>query len=86
MAPMNEREHLADPSDIATEYEMRTTEAAIKRAAGKVKRQQERLADGSYEFLDCDSCGLDIGQGRLDAAPMNKLCVFCAGRRERGLN
>lgn len=78
-----EREHLSDPIDVATNNSMMAVEVAIKEVSSRARRQQERRVDGTYEFLFCESCDLKIEEGRLDAAPMNLLCVFCASKRER---
>jgi RNA polymerase-binding transcription factor len=41
----------------------------------------ERLADGSYGI--CESCGLDIGEERLEVMPFTRLCRDCQQDQER---
>src|ERR1700689_2819085 len=41
----------------------------------------ERLDDGSYG--GCESCGLEIGEERLEAMPFSRLCRDCQQDQER---
>jgi DnaK suppressor protein len=41
----------------------------------------ERVADGSYGL--CESCGLEIGEERLEALPFTRLCRDCQQDMER---
>ena len=41
----------------------------------------ERLDDGSYGV--CESCGLEIGEERLEAMPFSRLCRDCQQDQER---
>ena len=41
----------------------------------------ERLDDGSYGV--CESCGLEIGEERLEAMPFSRLCRDCQQEQER---
>ncbi len=41
----------------------------------------ERIADGSYGV--CESCGLEIGEERLEALPFTRLCRDCQQDLER---
>ncbi|MGO9056337.1 MAG: TraR/DksA family transcriptional regulator [Candidatus Binataceae bacterium] len=40
-----------------------------------------RIADGSYGV--CESCGLEIGEERLEALPFTRLCRDCQQDQER---
>jgi DnaK suppressor protein len=41
----------------------------------------QRIADGSYGV--CESCGLEIGEERLEALPFTRLCRDCQQDMER---
>lgn len=41
----------------------------------------ERISDGSYGV--CESCGLEIGEERLEALPFTRLCRDCQQDMER---
>lgn len=36
-----------------------------------------------WATTECDECGSDIGEGRLNAAIRNRLCIHCANVEER---
>lgn len=76
-------EVLADFLDVASAIEARARASAIAEVQSKVKPQQLPRADGTYEFLDCDECGNEIGLGRLAVAAKNRWCVHCASAKER---
>jgi len=40
-----------------------------------------RIGDGSYGL--CESCELDIAEGRLEALPFTRLCINCQAEREK---
>ncbi|HET7326154.1 MAG TPA: TraR/DksA C4-type zinc finger protein [Nocardioidaceae bacterium] len=44
-----------------------------------VQRAQAKLDEGSYG--ECDTCGRDIGAGRLEVRPWASSCVSCAAQR-----
>lgn len=76
-------ERTPDVSDQASRVE---EEAAMHRAiehARKMRREQEPRADGTYEFLDCDDCGGEIGLDRIEVSIQNRLCWGCATIREK---
>ena len=68
-----------DPNDRATQesefsLELRTRDRERK----LIKKIDESLKDieaGDYGF--CESCGVDIGVGRLEARPTAVLCIDC---------
>ena len=76
-------EKITDVSDQATDQEHRALAFHLAEARKKAKRQQEPRDDGTYEVTDCDDCGDEIGQGRLMASIMNRLCIYCATAREK---
>jgi DnaK suppressor protein len=48
---------------------------------GAIEDALERIADGSYGV--CESCGLEIGEERLEALPFTRLCRDCQQDQER---
>jgi RNA polymerase-binding transcription factor DksA len=74
---------LSDILDRASAIEMEATENAISDVRRHCKPQQLPRADGTYEFVDCEGCGLEIGEGRLKVAIRNLYCIHCAERMER---
>ncbi len=68
-----------DPNDRATQesefsLELRTRDRERK----LIKKIDESLKDiesGDYGY--CESCGIDIGVGRLEARPTAVLCIDC---------
>lgn len=75
-------ERLTDVSDIASEQEFRANAEALRQAKLAAKPQQCAGADGLFPFPDCDDCGEEIGEERLRVAIKNRLCIYCANRRE----
>ncbi len=47
----------------------------------RTERALQKLAEGSYGR--CDSCGAEIPEGRLHAAPASSLCIECARKAGR---
>jgi RNA polymerase-binding transcription factor DksA len=78
-----EREKLTDKNDVATEAETHARDSALGEIRRKARPQQLPRKDGTFEFTDCDDCGGEIGEGRLRVAAMNRICIFCATKRER---
>jgi DnaK suppressor protein len=48
---------------------------------GAIEDALERISDGSYGV--CESCGLEIGEERLEALPFTRLCRDCQQDMER---
>ncbi len=48
---------------------------------GAIDDALQRIADGSYGV--CESCGLEIGEERLEALPFTRLCRDCQQDQER---
>jgi DnaK suppressor protein len=49
--------------------------------SGAIDDALQRIADGSYGV--CESCGLEIGEERLEALPFTRLCRDCQQDQER---
>jgi len=47
----------------------------------KIERSLEKIEQGSYG--ECESCGNEIGVGRLRARPVASLCIDCKEEQER---
>jgi DnaK suppressor protein len=48
---------------------------------GAIDDALQRIGDGSYGI--CESCGLEIGEERLEALPFTRLCRDCQQDQER---
>ncbi len=74
-----------DAYDLASEERDREIKFILSdRERSKIKEIDDalaRLADNSYGI--CESCGLEIGEERLDALPFTRLCRDCQQDRER---
>lgn len=82
LADMEEKS--PDPSDRATFEEgrdylirLRSRESRLIR---KINEALERIADGSYGI--CETCGQEIGSGRMQARPVTTYCIECKTRME----
>lgn len=74
---------LTDVVDIAALTEARERDTSLAEVQRRARPQQAPRSDGTYEVTDCEDCGDQIGEARLRVAVMNRLCVYCAARRER---
>ncbi len=68
-----------DPTDRASQeadmsIELRNRDRE-RRLIRKIDESISRLETGSYGF--CESCGVEIGLGRLEARPTATLCLDC---------
>ena len=68
-----------DPTDRASQetdmsIELRNRDRE-RRLIRKIEESIARLEMGSYGF--CESCGIEIGLGRLEARPTATLCLDC---------
>jgi len=74
-----------DAYDLASEERDREIDFILSdRERAKIKEIDDalaRLAIDSYGI--CESCGLEIGEERLDALPFTRLCRDCQQDRER---
>jgi DnaK suppressor protein len=74
-----------DTYDLASEERDREINFILSdRERVKIKQIDDalaRMAEGSYGV--CESCGLEIGQERLEAMPFTRLCRDCQQDMER---
>src|SRR5438552_1684982 len=74
-----------DTYDLASEERDREINFILSdRGRNKVKHIDDalqRMDEGSYGM--CDSCGLEIGEERLEAMPFTRLCRDCQQEQER---
>ena len=74
-----------DTYDLGSEERDREINFILSdRERAKIKEIDDamaRLADSSYGI--CESCGLEIGEERLDALPFTRVCRDCQQDRER---
>ncbi|HKN07901.1 MAG TPA: TraR/DksA family transcriptional regulator [Pseudomonadota bacterium] len=74
-----------DTYDLASEERDREINFILSdRGRAKIKQIDdalERLDEGSYGV--CDSCGLEIGEERMEAMPFTRLCRDCQQDQER---
>lgn len=74
-----------DPNDRATQESDRSFELRIRdrerKLINKIKEALERIDEGSFGV--CDTCGEEIGEGRLKARPVTTLCIDCKMEQER---
>jgi DnaK suppressor protein len=74
-----------DTYDLASEERDREINFILSdRERAKLKQTDdalERLDDSTYGV--CESCGLDIGEERLEAMPFTRLCRDCQQDQER---
>ena len=68
-----------DPNDRATQeeefsLELRTRDRERK-LIKKINEAQKRIDDLEYGY--CETCGVEIGVGRLEARPTAELCIDC---------
>jgi len=82
LADMEEKS--PDPSDRASFEEGRDYLIRIRsresRLIRKINEALERIEDGSYGV--CETCGEEIGIGRLQARPVATHCIECKTRME----
>ncbi len=88
-ANRSEREGLKDEGmdtyDLASEERDREISFILsdreRAKIGSIEDALARIADGSYGV--CESCGLEIGEERLEALPFTRLCRDCQQDMER---
>ncbi|MBF0548895.1 MAG: RNA polymerase-binding protein DksA [Deltaproteobacteria bacterium] len=78
------KESFPDPTDRASLESDRNFTLRIRdrerKLINKIKDALERIENGTFGI--CDSCGDEIGIGRLKARPVTTLCVDCKTRQE----
>jgi DnaK suppressor protein len=71
-------EHDPEGSTIAFERsQLATLIAQARERLDELDAARQRLADGSYHV--CERCGGPIAEARLEARPVARTCVSCAG-------
>ena len=74
------QEHSGDSAEQAQERENDEVVDAIgnetRQSLHAIQVALDKIADGTYG--ECEKCGADIGEGRLQAIPEAALCVNCA--------
>lgn len=74
-----------DTYDLASEERDREINSILSdRERAKIKQIDdvfERMEEGSYG--ECESCGLEIAEERLEAMPFTRLCRDCQQDQER---
>ncbi len=78
-------EHLADPTDIATQesdlgFELRLRDRERK-LLKKIDKALKKIEEGSYGI--CEACGEEIEEKRLEARPEATLCIRCKREQEK---
>lgn len=71
-----------DPEGATIAFERSQVDALIRQArAGltEIEAALERLDAGTYGT--CERCGGPIGEGRLEARPVARLCITCASQQ-----
>ena len=84
-------EKVADMADAASQSEELLITLNIheeaKRNLAQISASLRRIESGDFGY--CVKCGVEIGQGRLNARPNSSECITCAQLqeiREKGIN
>jgi RNA polymerase-binding transcription factor DksA len=75
------KDKLTDPLDVAAEQEQSFRAESERQIREQVKRLQYKNEDGTWPEPDCEECGYEIGEGRLEATG-SKTCIKCATAKE----
>jgi DnaK suppressor protein len=74
-----------DPEGATIAFERSQVQALVRQASehlAEIEAALERVGAGTYGT--CEDCGRPIGEGRLEARPVARTCISCAGKpRER---
>ncbi len=74
-----------DPEGATIAFERSQVQALVRQARehlAEIAAALERVDAGTYGI--CEDCGRPIGEGRLEARPVARTCISCAGKpRER---
>jgi len=73
-----------DPEGATIAFERSQVSSLVEQAREhlrEVAAAERRVQDGTYGV--CEVCGEAIGAGRLEARPVARTCVRCAGSRPR---
>lgn len=71
--------HISDPVDRASQEEEFSLELRTRDRERKLIKKIQEAIDriDSKEYGFCESCGAEIGIGRLEARPTAELCIDC---------
>src|SRR5687768_11948507 len=73
-------ENFADSGQVAAEQgENRALVGQLEETLMEVERALAKLDDGKYG--ECEICGKDIGEARLEAMPATRYCIDCASHK-----
>jgi len=80
-----DRDDFPDEMDVALAESSLSFTGQIRererRLLNKIEKSLEKIEQGSYG--ECESCGDEIGVGRLRARPVASLCIDCKDEQER---
>jgi len=80
-----DRDDFPDEMDVALAESSLSFTGQIRererRLLNKIEKALEKIEQGSYG--ECESCGDEIGVGRLRARPVASLCIDCKDEQER---
>ena len=72
-------ENFADSAQVAGQQGAnRALAGQLKENLGEVDRALAKMDDGTYG--QCEACGKDIAEARLEAMPATRFCIDHAGR------
>jgi DnaK suppressor protein len=74
-----------DPEGTTIAFERSQVASLVRHAEGhllEIDSAFRRLDEGTYG--SCESCGAPIGVGRLEARPVARSCIRCAGGARAG--
>ena len=72
-------ENFADSGEVAAQQgEAISLANSLQEQLGDVERALRKLEDGTYG--QCENCGREIQEARLEAMPSTRLCIDCASR------
>ena len=84
LSKAHEQEGGQDSLDVCTEESLRSTQLRLrdreKKLVAKIDRAIERMDEGEYS--ECESCGEEIGDRRLQARPVTTYCIECKEEQE----
>ena len=70
-----------DPEGATIAFERSQVQALVRQARehlAEIDAAMERVGSGTYGT--CEDCGQPIGEGRLEARPVARTCINCAGK------
>ena len=76
-----------DPEGATIAFERSQVQALVRQARqhlADIDAAVKRLDSGTYGA--CEDCGRPIGEGRLEARPVARTCITCAGKSKGRLH